>query len=385
LILKCRINGKEYPIVQGIPISEEYNETLDSASIIVPFTEKIDDLRPYDDVYIYEGDFKGYPLNNGTNEPIEEEIKFYRESDNGEGVYVFWVEKFKEDLFKYYTTFDKTIDIEGSYFKLNIVWDDGTKTVVDYSLKKDTQFYLEKQSGNFIGNEKLYLTELNEYHQFFVDLSPEIPTEIYWENKIKWYPKNVERGFYKHFLIDEMPFELINIEDGIYKYKINLFSETKKLEKIVLPNLTITPSFNNVDSKTVWDYLNIYTDLYSPEIKVVNKIYTEANKWVYKKKYRLDANLKNIFNSVYAPEQSFSTPTLKELLTSLMLTKDCIPYVEDDVIKAMDISERKDNFDTSKGQLINISGSRSSDNHIDNLKRNYSNALSQEFSTKQIK
>lgn len=385
MILKCRINNKEYPIVQGIPISEEFNETLDSASIIVPFTEKIDDLRPYDDVYIYEGEFKGYPLNNGTNEPIIENIPIEFVADNGKGKFAFRCPKLYDNLLELYTTYNKDTDIDESFFKLNIVWEDGTKTVVDYLLKKDTRFYLEKQSRNIIGNDILGLSIAGDYLEGYIDLTPEMPSQIYWENNIKWFPKTVERGFYKHFLVDEMPFELINIEDGIYKYKINLFSETKKLEKIVLPNLTITPPIDKTNAKTVWDYLLIYNDLYSPLVKTVDKVSHLTDKWVYRKKYTISSELKKIFNNVYAPEQSFNTPTYKDLLTSLMLTKDCIPYVEDDVIKALDISERKGNFEITDEQLINISGSRSSENHADNLKRNYSNALSQEHSAKQIK
>ena len=53
--LKCRINEKEYDVVvQGTTFSDEYNETLDSGSIILDHIEEIKDLKPYDDVYIYE-------------------------------------------------------------------------------------------------------------------------------------------------------------------------------------------------------------------------------------------------------------------------------------------------------------------------------------------
>ena len=50
--LKCMINNKEYDIVNGATFSEEYNETLDSGSIILDGVEKDNDLRPFDDVFI---------------------------------------------------------------------------------------------------------------------------------------------------------------------------------------------------------------------------------------------------------------------------------------------------------------------------------------------
>ena len=62
--LRCMINGVEYDVIQGATFSEEYNETLDSGTIILDYVNKIEDLKPYDDVYIYSnpGSFKGYPL-----------------------------------------------------------------------------------------------------------------------------------------------------------------------------------------------------------------------------------------------------------------------------------------------------------------------------------
>ena len=58
--LKCKINGKEYNITQGVTFSEEYNETLDSGTIIISQVKKIEDIEPYDDVFIYDNEFDGY-------------------------------------------------------------------------------------------------------------------------------------------------------------------------------------------------------------------------------------------------------------------------------------------------------------------------------------
>lgn len=248
--LKCNINGKEYNIVQGCTFSEEYNETLDSGTIIIDQVEMIEDLRPYDDVFIYEGTFTGY----------------------------------------------------GS----------------DVTLP----------------------------------------------------------NFYRHLLVDQFTEERLNLQENLYKYKIQLFSETKKLETIQLPNISITQPLNVNKKIGVYEYLTNFVNLYSPLIKVATD--TTNKTWEYKQKYTLDSNLEETFKNTYSPDFSLNNPTLKDVLSQLMITKDMIPYVKDDVIYALDITERKSTFSTSNVNYI--IGSRSSDNHCDNLRRNYSNALSQDNS-----
>ena len=52
--LKCTINNKDYDIVNGATFSEEYNETLDSGSIIIDGVAKDNELSPFEDVFIYD-------------------------------------------------------------------------------------------------------------------------------------------------------------------------------------------------------------------------------------------------------------------------------------------------------------------------------------------
>lgn len=252
MILKCFINGKEYKIVQGATFAEEYNETLDSGTIIITHVEKIEDLKPYDDVFIYEGEFKGY----------------------GE----------------------------------NIVYD----------------------------------------------------------------------GFYKHLLVDQYNEERLNPVENIYSYKIQLFSETKKLETIQLPNISITQPLDINKKKTVFNYLDSFVDLYSP----VKKVAVNDEMWLYQQKYTLDQSLSAVFSDIYAPDFTLNAPSLKDLIAQLMLTRDRIPYVKDDVIYALDITERKKDFDLNG--VTSITGSMTSDDYCNNLKRNYSNALTQDFSCNMI-
>ena len=180
-----------------------------------------------------------------------------------------------------------------------------------------------------------------------------------------------------HFLVDQFTEEMLNLDSNTgnisYKYKIDLFSETKRLETIQLPNFSITQPLNIDKKKTVYQYIVDIVDLYNPVYKV-----EKDGVWTYKKKYTVDKNLFDIFGQVYSPDFTLNSPNLRDVLAQLMKVKDRIPVVKNDIITSMDITERKSNFDLNKGSISYIVGSRSSSNHADNLKRTYYNALSQD-------
>ena len=273
--LRATINGIQYDILQGATFAEEFNETLDSGSIIINNVQKIRDLMPYDDVFIYsftdpEYKFKGYPF----------------DSDNPR-------------------------------------------------------------------------------------------------------PK-----FYKHLLVDQFTEEVLRLgdreEDGRYKYKIELMSETKKLETIQLPNISVTQPIKG-EKRSVYKYAEIFVNLYSPTYKKAvykanedNSAVVISNEWADAVRYTLAPELKNIFDNVYSPDFVLNTPTLRALLSKLFLVKDMIPYVQDDIIYAMDISKRGNKFDANPKYVNIITGSRTSDNHCDNLRRNYTDALSRDRSCRSV-
>lgn len=261
--LYCIINGERYEIVSGSTFSEEYNETLDSGVIIIDQVSRIDNLEPYDDVYIYD-------------------------------------------------------DVE----------------------------------------------------------------------------EGQQHTFYKHLLVDSFQEQLQNVKDKFYKYKINLFSETKKLDKILLPNISITQPLDKTKRRSVWEYLNIYVNLYSPEIKVVDS--EEEKTWKYEKKYSIsatkvlengtvvDSDIKTLFDSVDAPEMSLTNPTLRDVLSQLMLVKDCIPVVHDDIIDFIDITKRNDDFSTDYNVVNYIHSSMNSSEYSTDARREYSGAISQDNSARMI-
>lgn len=286
--LKCRINENDYDIVQGVAFSEEYNETLDSGSIILTHETQIK-MKPYDDVYIWDSkyNFVGYDDNgNSLFENVEQ-----NESKN--------------------------------IFYKHLLVDSFSETMINL---KD-----------------LNLSE-NDYIQ------------------------NGEKG--------------VGDYEPIYEYKIQLFSETKALETVQIPNISITQPLNIKNKVSVWEYLNRYVNMYSPVYKKVLSYHDKT--WEFVKKYKVSETLKSIFEDVYSPDFSLNNPNLRDILSRLMITKDLIPYVKNDVIYGMNITERKGYFEKNLDHINYISGNMSSVDYCDNLKKNYSDALSQDTTASYI-
>ena len=212
--LKCRINGVDYENVsQGEAFADELNETLDSGTLIISHQSLMSDLKPYDDVYIWDSQYEFLGFN---------EDKLYMKKKNQELIFVY----------------------------------------------------------NFDNRE--------------------------FENQ----NDREQKVFFKHLLVDNFSETMINIRDigsnnkgvkdysPIYEYKIQLQSETKGLEVVQLPNISITEPLNQVYKLTVWEYLQQYIKLYSP---VYKKVKDENEKtWEFEKKYSLSPSLKTDFDNVYS-------------------------------------------------------------------------------------
>lgn len=269
--LTVRIHDVEYTkeVAQGVTFSEEYNETLDSGAIRLTHIKQIANLRPYDDVYIYESAPENY---------------------------------------------------EGDWYMDNVVrWRSG-----------------------------------GELH----DGDNGIP-------------------FYRHLLVDNYTESLINISEGIMSYNIDLMSETKRLEMIQLPNICVTQPLKISKRHSIWWLMNKYVNSYSPKYKKKGK-----TGWSYTQKYSLDPDLETIFSDSYSQDFSLQNPTLRDVLSSLMVTKDMIPYVKDDVIYAKDIGHTTGSFnmqaEKDSGRISTIAAQMTSADYCDGVRRQYSNALSSE-------
>lgn len=538
--LKCRINGKDYDIVQGATFIDNFNETLDSATICLDQVYKIDNLQPYDDVFIWNADeeFVGYgnigdiieiPYNlsiggktTGSGvwgSPVVLDQDGISISDDGPyfelsgTICQIWAYRFynftnaNENTCRYDNP-TMALDIQ-----INVSDGETTTTIVE------TGFHLESANGSNHGirNSEIILTNGNysfsciyvpETESFIVDKNQPGEEEAYelqniavisssyrtqdidkkfsleifsflfsnnnvqnfdirlyirglnyvfncetiatesftkrrllfhneiWGNisfdldrsvfgVVNWYAElqnsialitdesNIfpevdnltiveltgtldgtkrKPSFYKHLLVDKFSEEMLGLETGLYKYTIDLFSETKKLEKIILPNISVTQSLVQEEKRSCWFYLQKYLDTFSPKYK---KVANSSEKlWQYVNKYYMSesgsdqngiiANLKDVFDKTICPEFSLTNPSLKDLLAQIMIVKDMIPVVRDDVIYGMDIGNLAGRFDrtgNSDYDATNFTvGSMDSSNFATDARREHSNALSQENS-----
>lgn len=269
--LTVRIHDKEYTqeVAQGTTFTEEYNETLDSGTVrLEHINGQITQLRPYDDVYIYESRYD---------------------------------------------------------FDTNIA---------------------EWQKG---GDSK-------------------------------------DSPFYRHLLVDQFSENIINLSEGIFSYTIELFSETKGLETVQCPNISVTQPLNVAKKIDIYTYLVRFVNLYSPKIKTLDRRKTGC--WTYTRKYSISPELKEIFSGYYPQDFTLSNPTLRDVLSTLMITRDMIPYVKDNVIYAKAISERTKtpwgefSYDIAalqkNGMISRIAGQMTSSDYCDGVRRQYSDALSQD-------
>lgn len=399
--LKCRINEIEYNtnLVQGATFSDEYNETLDSGTIIISNVNKITDLKPYTDVYIYTGNYTGY------QPPVYEvnEKKFEVESsvESKSSYYVFRTKTIKihknilngrdATLILYF------FNLDGKTYKsaygvkdngdntISLVYKWGKTGFPLLTLNLSGDYYTISQRFSILSYGFLLYNIESYYYQ---DVETNIPG----------VNTNPNKTFYKHLLVNSFNEEYVNLTgdtqktNGIYKYTIELFSETKGLETVQLPNISVTQPLNmyGKDSngnriklkKTVWEYLYSFVNMYSPKIRVVSN--SNQKTWKYVNKYVIDYSLKSVFDKVYCPDFSLNNPNLRDVLSKLMVVKDYIPYVEDDVIKGLDITQRRGTFNVDLGSINYVSATMSSGDYASNLRRGYSEALSQDNSAKMV-
>lgn len=376
--------------------------------------EIIDNSTPLETVINYDGLITDITENEETGRL--EDYNIVDEGDEATFTYIYFYKKSETpyDVYNSITSstvknkfFISTNDITKSEDLKNII--SSEKIVLEYVLvnkntlrsypqtielkilKENEKYFLISKDSK-INFPKLEITFLNNECMVIVDsLYDSSSASFYFRNpQIKNFDFNIQNEivdnqnkFYRHLLVDQFSEEIINLKDKIYKYKIELFSETKGLEIVQLPNISITQPLKYEYKKSVWHYINYFVDTYSPKIKVCTN--ENKNIWRYINKYSVDENLKEIFDNVYAPDFSLNNPNLRDVLSQLMITKDCIPVVKDNVVTYMDITLRGKQYNIENHPHVNyISSSLTSDNFVNNLKTQYSNALSQDNSCRYI-
>lgn len=127
--------------------------------------------------------------------------------------------------------------------------------------------------------------------------------------------------------------EAIGQNDTTYSYSISLFSLTKKLENIILPNLSITP--RKIGNKlTIYEYVFHLLFLYCPK-HLYNGSY--VNDWT------ISTRFLNKFSSIECTEMQWTTPTLREVINDLTMLQDCIVILnQNEQIDYIDITQTTD-------------------------------------------
>jgi len=184
---------------------------------------------------------------------------------------------------------------------------------IEYQLKRvnDTDYQAVYNSTTLLFNNRVLQLEGGDHVIDYIYIERTINTPILLPIIVKRY------------LVDNYN-EVFNKATNKYSYTINLMSETKGLEVIQLPNISITQPIKNSKKISVWQYLNRFLTQYNPKIKVIKN----SSEWEYQGKYKLDPALENIYKKVYAPDFSLNNPNLRDLFTNLMITKDRLPMLE---------------------------------------------------------
>lgn len=365
--LKAYINGATYDVVQGATFSEEYNETLDSGAIIIDDVAKITGLKPYDDVILYDADESGYYGYSIPGKEMYDTITltytspddYRRMASSGAGFIKYRIQPRVVNAMK--------MDYNDSY----IIFSGGESAKVHYIKTSDTLYFTRnKIRVNFVKQSSGEYTIEYPRTSVIIETADEIISMMV---NVDYEPPSEPHGFHKHMLIDQFTEKMVNVTMKRYKYSISLFSETKRLETIQLPNISITQPVSVAGKKSVYYYINRFVKEYTPKVKV--SLLGDGT-WDYYDKLAVSKTLADTFADIYAPDFSLTNPSLKDVLTQLMLTRDCIPCVKDGMIYAMDVTKRNGTFDFDESAITNVVGSMSSSNFADSLRRPYQNALS---------
>lgn len=131
-----------------------------------------------------------------------------------------------------------------------------------------------------------------------------------------------------------------------HSFTIYLFSETKALEGICLPNMSFTkrPSSSGDYVYQVFDHISELLNQYSPRKRVgTSSIWN----WVQVFSISTTQDLVTKFSNE-CPDMQWNKPTLREVLNDLMLTQYCIPKLENGKLGYLDLEQRNGELTSSQ-------------------------------------
>lgn len=172
----------------------------------------------------------------------------------------------------------------------------------------------------------------------------------------------------RYMCVDEYVCTQTCLDPAIYQYQITLVSETKLLEGILLPSLSITMKKSGTQ-RSVYEYLYEYLSEYN--------IYNDWNNGFTDPKFSYASEVYQRFNSIVCPEMQWNEPTLREVLTDLMMVDDCIPVVHNNIISFIDLTQIGSEISSTQRKGINyIQESQSSADYVSEIKMSIQNSTS---------
>ena len=189
--------------------------------------------------------------------------------------------------------------------------------------------------------------------------------------------RNEDSSFRRHFIVANKGVKMVNLTNGLFDFTIDLVSETKGLERIVLPNIVYKQPVIRTIRESLYTVVKRYVETYSPFRKKA-----KANEtWEYESKYLLidDENLDIVkkMQKTICPEFSLNQPTLRELLNYLFSAIDYIPKVENGIITGINIGKETGTFEFTDHENY-IDYSQTLEGYSNNLIKNYSQGLSED-------
>jgi len=433
LYIENKNNGNSYPIDDGFTYTQTLNETLDSAVVrLSHLTSKID-IEPFDEV-VLTGDIRFSDIYMCVDNYTMKQQSFSDEITYTYEISLFSQTKLLENKIlpnlsitqRYEHKRSKSIRVEGTATPTQ-------KVLLAYSYNAPINKTIDLVRGervssveaknfhidNFnITNYTITNTDLNENitqatytGNYFVmgnasTVLPE-PTPYYYDVVFRveayrnvWYYLNqynnefCEKRRYEDTKTDrEQLFNDWNdtirarqeVETRTYTYNAGSEFVGYELEDEPIINLIYDEHTRiyaelidyDWDSTTATLTLNVEVSSdevndYSLEITALFDIYKDTPIPLhYANRFTFASRVQTRFENVIAPEMQWNNPTLKEVITDLMMIDDCIPIVKNGVIDYIDLTETKQAITNYNY----VQESQSSDDYVSDIRMDMQNVM----------